>query len=67
MEPEGLVEVKYKHKDLVKTIHRLDEITKKLDKKQAAIKEEIAQIVEKNSVAKPYGDIEKTDSRDQGI
>jgi len=27
LEPEGIVEIKYKEKDLVKTIHRLDPTT----------------------------------------
>lgn len=30
LEPEGIVEIKYKEKDLVKTIHRLDPTTKEV-------------------------------------
>jgi hypothetical protein len=36
LEPNGIVEVKYKDKDLVKTMHRLDEKLKQLDKLAAA-------------------------------
>ncbi|KAM7345539.1 acetyl-CoA carboxylase isoform 1-T1 [Cochliomyia hominivorax] len=34
LEPEGIVEIKYKEKDLVKTIHRLDATTKELKKQK---------------------------------
>lgn len=31
LEPEGIVEVKYKKRDLLKTMHRLDHVLKELD------------------------------------
>ena len=43
LEPEGLVEVKYKKKDLLKTMHRLDYILIELEKTHTLIKEQIAQ------------------------
>ncbi|XP_066148844.1 acetyl-CoA carboxylase isoform X1 [Euwallacea fornicatus] len=33
LEPEGIVEVKYKKRDLLKTMHRLDSLLKELDEK----------------------------------
>lgn len=31
LEPEGIVEVKYKKRDLLKTMHRVDPVLKELD------------------------------------
>ncbi|KAJ8957940.1 hypothetical protein NQ318_001938 [Aromia moschata] len=36
LEPEGIVEIKYRQKDLVKTIHRIDPVVKELDRAAAA-------------------------------
>lgn len=36
LEPEGIVEVKYKKRDLLKTMHRLDPVLKDLDEKLKA-------------------------------
>lgn len=31
LEPEGIVEIKFRKKDLIKAIHRIDPVTKELD------------------------------------
>ena len=46
LEPQGTVEIKYRHRDLVKTMHRMDPICKE-------IKEKIKQLGKKSS---PVGD-----------
>lgn len=44
LEAEGMVEVKYKQKDLLKTMHRLDPELMRLDARAAEIKEQIKEL-----------------------